>query len=52
MTRLMFVVERLIGPLLATLAVRERGDHRSLLAAGGMYRTLYELQVRQSDAGA
>ncbi len=30
--------------------VRERGDHRSLLAAGGMYRTLYELQVRQGEA--
>ena len=30
--------------------VRERGDHRSLLAAGGMYRTLYELQVRQGGS--
>jgi ATP-binding cassette subfamily B multidrug efflux pump len=31
--------------------VKERGDHESLLRAGGLYRTLYELQVRQ-DAGA
>ncbi len=27
--------------------VVERGDHRSLLRAGGIYRRLYELQVRQ-----
>ncbi len=28
--------------------VRERGDHASLLRAGGLYRRLYELQVRQA----
>ena len=27
--------------------LRERGDHASLLRAGGLYRRLYELQVRQ-----
>jgi ATP-binding cassette subfamily B protein len=27
--------------------VRERGDHESLLRKGGLYRRLYELQVRQ-----
>ncbi len=27
--------------------VKERGTHRELLAADGLYRRLYELQVRQ-----
>ena len=31
--------------------VRERGDHRSLLAAGGLYERLYKLQIA-SAAGA
>ena len=32
-------------------AVVESGDHRSLIAADGLYRRLYELQVRSSEAG-
>jgi ATP-binding cassette subfamily B protein len=31
-------------------AVRERGDHASLLKEGGLYRRLYELQVRRGEA--
>ncbi|HEX6644865.1 MAG TPA: ABC transporter ATP-binding protein, partial [Gemmatimonadales bacterium] len=30
--------------------VRERGTHRSLLAAGGLYQRLYELQIRGPEA--
>ena len=32
--------------------VRERGDHQSLLAAGGLYRRLYELQYAEQEAAA
>jgi len=32
--------------------VRERGTHEELLRAGGLYRKLYELQVRQETTGA
>jgi ATP-binding cassette subfamily B multidrug efflux pump len=31
-------------------AIAEQGTHRELLALGGLYRRLYELQVRQEDA--
>ena len=32
--------------------VRERGDHQSLLAAGGLYRRLYELQYADQERAA
>ena len=32
--------------------VRESGTHQELLAAGGMYRRLYELQYREQEAAA
>lgn len=32
--------------------VVEQGDHAALLAADGLYRRLYELQVRAESAGA
>jgi ATP-binding cassette subfamily B protein len=32
--------------------VRERGTHAELLAMGGLYRRLYELQVREAGGGA
>lgn len=32
--------------------VRESGTHQQLLAAGGMYRRLYELQYREQEAAA
>lgn len=30
--------------------IRERGTHRELLAGGGLYRRLYELQIRDGEA--
>lgn len=38
--------------VLARGRVRERGDHETLLRAGGMYRRLYELQVRLEGGAA
>jgi ATP-binding cassette subfamily B multidrug efflux pump len=29
--------------------IRERGTHRELLAGGGLYRRLYELQIRDGE---
>mgnify|MGYP001559069063 FL=1 len=33
-------------------AVAERGSHRELLAAGGLYREIYDLQLRDQEAAA